>query len=395
MSLHFDPVAHYIRTRSTKLFQSVTSLSAKHRWCLTGTPIQNSLDDLGSLISFLRVPVMENSSMFRKYITSQCASNSQDRFKGLRTLIRALCLRRTREVLNLPDPTPEQRIVDFSLSEQHGYRKILSDGRAAIDMAVSRRAKSKLSSIVLRSILGLRIFCNNGEDTSVACAGPNGVPTDPDEALTYLQQENNDCCVYCSGIVYSISNHSDTDSGLIIPRCSHLVCRGCIAQFHSKRRECPRCALDKPNRRSLQSGAGSPTSLVVSQGNQPSPRTAAPNGYPSKLLALLRDIQNDMSGHSRHKRYHSTSFAQLTSADGSPCSIVFSAWKKTLDLTSQLLSSRGIKCYYIHGSLTLSERHRMLKDFRSIIGANILLMTLGTGAVGFVTIELHLQMKDY
>ena len=38
----------------------------------------------------------------------------------------------------------------------------------------------------------------------------------------------------------------------------------------------------------------------------------------------------------------------------------------------------------IHGSLSLKQRLRVLKDFKSILGPNILLMTLGTGAEGFV-----------
>ncbi|RYC56487.1 hypothetical protein CHU98_g9721 [Xylaria longipes] len=38
----------------------------------------------------------------------------------------------------------------------------------------------------------------------------------------------------------------------------------------------------------------------------------------------------------------------------------------------------------IDGSLPLAERVKVLKDFRSANGANILLMTLGTGAVGQV-----------
>jgi SNF2 family DNA or RNA helicase len=50
-------MAHEIRNCSTKQFQAVHGLTAQHRWCLTGTPIQNSLEDLEALISFLRVPI--------------------------------------------------------------------------------------------------------------------------------------------------------------------------------------------------------------------------------------------------------------------------------------------------------------------------------------------------
>lgn len=63
-------------------------------------------------------------------------------------------------------------------------------------------------------------------------------------------------------------------------------------------------------------------------------------------------------------------------------SIVFSFWKSTLDLVGQLLTARGLGFYMIHGSLPLNERRRILDGFRSAGNAHILLMTLGTGAVG-------------
>lgn len=63
-------------------------------------------------------------------------------------------------------------------------------------------------------------------------------------------------------------------------------------------------------------------------------------------------------------------------------SIVFSFWKTTLELVGQLLAARGLGFYMIHGSLPLNERRRILDGFRSDGNAHILLMTLGTGAVG-------------
>jgi superfamily II DNA/RNA helicase len=67
-------------------------------------------------------------------------------------------------------------------------------------------------------------------------------------------------------------------------------------------------------------------------------------------------------------------------------SIVFSAWKKTLDLTAKLFNEAGLKNDMIYGSLSLKQRLKALKDFKSAFGPNILLMTLGTGAEGFVHI---------
>jgi SWI/SNF-related matrix-associated actin-dependent regulator of chromatin subfamily A3 len=65
-------------------------------------------------------------------------------------------------------------------------------------------------------------------------------------------------------------------------------------------------------------------------------------------------------------------------------SIVFSSWKKTLDLAAQLLELYGMRYDVIHGGLNLAKRLKVLGDFKSETGPSILLMTLGTGAVGLV-----------
>jgi len=73
-----------------------------------------------------------------------------------------------------------------------------------------------------------------------------------------------------------------------------------------------------------------------------------------------------------------------------PHSIAFSSWKKTLNLIGKLLTDHQIAYYSIDGSLPLSERGKVLDQFRSPTGANILLMTLGTGAVGFASPSMTL-----
>ena len=65
-------------------------------------------------------------------------------------------------------------------------------------------------------------------------------------------------------------------------------------------------------------------------------------------------------------------------------SIIFSAWKKTLNMAGELFKKDGISYGMIEGSLSLNQRLKVLKEFKSPNGPNILLMTLGTGAEGFV-----------
>lgn len=74
-------------------------------------------------------------------------------------------------------------------------------------------------------------------------------------------------------------------------------------------------------------------------------------------------------------------------------SIVFSSWTKTLRLVSQLLQKKNLPHYYIHGDLNFAKRKQVLDQFQHAKGANILLMTLGTGAVGYVSVIAHLEIQ--
>ncbi|KAJ5402936.1 uncharacterized protein N7487_008832, partial [Penicillium crustosum] len=209
--------AHYIRNRATKQFQAVVNLSAQHRWCLTGTPIQNSIEDLGALVAFLRVPILDRIAPFRKFISGPISSGKRDRFHNLQTLLHAICIRRTRDVLNLPEPNTETRKLPMSSTEKAQYKDLLDECRTKVDMAVSGRRSGKVNSTVLESLLSLRLFCNNGKATT-------SVPLDSDEALSYLEQLDKNVCIYCSSTIFWLSDTPDTDGGIFLASCRHL-CR--------------------------------------------------------------------------------------------------------------------------------------------------------------------------
>lgn len=64
-------------------------------------------------------------------------------------------------------------------------------------------------------------------------------------------------------------------------------------------------------------------------------------------------------------------------------SIVFSFWKRSLRLVSHLLSEHGIPSIRVDGDLSPRQRKEALAEFHEKPDARVLLMTLGTGAVGY------------
>lgn len=285
--------AHDIRNPTTKQFKAVSALTAQHRWCLTGTPIQNSLDDLGALSTFLKVPILESVPTFAKIIKNPVNTNAPNRFENLRVLLKTICLRRTRELLELPEPITTIRRVPLTNSEKAEYDDLLLQGQCSINMAVSGRRKARINSTVLEALLKLRLFCNNGKDFGNMPSGNRGIPEDPDEAIAYLQQLGQDICAYCNGAIYSLTEFEDTEGGKFIAKCPHLVCQNCLPQHREQNMQCPTCAVD--DRNGTTELAQSSSSLSTTHLD----RSDAARPYPSKLLALLRDLRGDRE----NKRY--------------------------------------------------------------------------------------------
>lgn len=257
----------------------VVNLGAQYRWCLTGTPIQNSLDDLGALVTFAKVPLLENPATFRRFIATQSNSDTRARIKNLRTLLGSICLRRTKDIVGLSDPIHQTRRLEFTPTERQEYNDLLSRCRTRVDMSVNGDSKG-LNSAMLQSLLQLRLFCNHRHVSHTSWSRS----VDPDEILAYLQQSDQAACAYCSQAIYSINSDPGTDGGSILPCYSHLACRDCKMQHSLKQQSCPLCS----------SSANYNVIKDLSQNLGPwSASSEAHQGfeYPSKLTAFVGDIQ--------------------------------------------------------------------------------------------------------
>ena len=93
---------HMIRNQHTKAFMGAFSLKSRCRWGLSGTPLQNKVDDLKSIFSFLHFSKTELSNQFdylrRTYILRRNRTIVADKFKNL-----------TVNIVNIPFDNDEER----------------------------------------------------------------------------------------------------------------------------------------------------------------------------------------------------------------------------------------------------------------------------------------------
>lgn len=117
--------AHHIKNRLSKTAKACYEIAAEHRWVLTGTPIVNRLEDLFSLVRFLRVEPWNNFSFWKTFIT--VPFESKDFMRALdvvQTVLEPLVLRRTKDMKMpngealVPLPPKTVDIVEIELSKQ-------------------------------------------------------------------------------------------------------------------------------------------------------------------------------------------------------------------------------------------------------------------------------------
>jgi DNA repair protein RAD5 len=76
--------AHTIKNQRTENAKACFSLVARNRWAVSGTPIQNEIDDLYSLVKFLKVEPWCDYAFWTKSIVVPFKQNTEDRFENLR-----------------------------------------------------------------------------------------------------------------------------------------------------------------------------------------------------------------------------------------------------------------------------------------------------------------------
>lgn len=88
--------AQSIKNHRTQVARACWGLRAKRRWCLSGTPIQNAIDDLYSYFRFLRYDPYALYTSFCSTIKVPINRNPSKGYKKLQAVLKTIMLRRTK-----------------------------------------------------------------------------------------------------------------------------------------------------------------------------------------------------------------------------------------------------------------------------------------------------------
>lgn len=228
-----SPLAHHIRTSSSQTFKAACKIQARHRWCLTGTPIQNSLHDYGSLLSFVGVQPFTNKAAFNFWITEPIKQNRPNSLQKLEDLVRATCLRRKKTLnncsLKLPQQSEKVQLVELS-PEDRGLYTFFKLKTAKIASKLSRRyhgagkADQRKDANILTLINFLRAICDHGEHLLPPSA-LKAWKSRKDGSIDWQMMSL--CRARCDGCGIFIK---EVDAGELVDleyQCQHSICAEC------------------------------------------------------------------------------------------------------------------------------------------------------------------------
>ena len=167
--------AQFIKNPGAQVTQSVKQLKCEHKIALTGTPLENRLLDLWSIVDFIQPGYLGNQEQFlENYEPRGENAESEQRIarRRLSAKLRPLLLRRLKKHVakDLPDRIEERRDCPLGDEQRKLYLAELRRSRDQVMKAVETQGLNKSKMHVLAALTRLRQICCHpslvGSDTA-------------------------------------------------------------------------------------------------------------------------------------------------------------------------------------------------------------------------------------
>ncbi|WVO16207.1 hypothetical protein L204_103878 [Cryptococcus depauperatus] len=411
--------AHNIKNRTATVSKACYELKGRMRWALTGTPIVNRLEDLYSLLHFLRITPWGEYSFFRSFVTVPFLNQDPRALSVVQYILENCLLRREKTmrdkdgklIVDLPPKHVEITVLQFSRPERMIYKFLEERAKKKfIEMDADGRAMSNYTSILamlvkLRQCVDhpLLVLNKSGEDGSLGdrileseagdksslkdmiamyaggmrADSPEDV--DPAYAAKVLkelgEQDETPVCELCSNEMFD---------EVLLP-CYHRSCQDCIVEWigtcedQNKPASCPSCGkgpISSSDLRSVQRKRRRPNLITdLSEQSNTEQVTLGKVDFISstKLKALVRKL------------------SEMEQEDPTAKTLVFSQFTSFLDLIETSLTKEGIRWLRFDGSMSQVQRATTIEEFgKATDKPLVLLISLKAGGVG-----LNLTMANY
>lgn len=426
--------AQVIKNFRTQVARACCGLRAKQRWCLSGTPLQNTIDDLYSYFRFLKYEPYATYSAFYSALKGPIIRNGATGYKKLQVVLGAVMLRRTKgtkidgkPIVALPPKSILLKELHFSMEERSFYVGLEANYRARF-MRYNREGTLKQNyANLLLMLLRLRQACDHpmlvkdyDSETSDKTSLETAKKLSKEIILNLLKLLEDSCpiCIICN----------DPAEDAVVSTCTHIFCYQCILErLSAEESMCP--AANCSNMLSTDSifSKGILRCCVLDDLKNDSKTMSEDyeesgswgSGFVSTKVSAVLEILNSVSAkHASQKVFcdgfekknfasDSSSAIASSSSDLSaiPCigvqsdippkAIIFSQWTSMLDLLESSLNHDLIQYRRLDGSMTLASREQAVKEFNTDPEVTVMLMSLKAGNLGLNMIAAcHVILVD-
>ncbi|KAI9649722.1 hypothetical protein NHQ30_002303 [Ciborinia camelliae] len=355
---------HIIRNPQTKNAMAASSILATSKWVLTGTPIVNSIKDFYSMLKFLGISGgLQQLEVFNAVFTRPLATGSRDAELLLQTTMRAMCLRRKKDMkfvdLKLPELSEFVHKVKFRNDELKIYEALVEQAKGMAQQYQKESESRKKNTIsythILEILLRMRQVCNHWKlcenrvtslmeaiekDDVVILNAENRLAL---QMLLRLSIDNHEECSICLEELHSP----------VITACKHAFGQECIERTIGLQHKCPMCRAPLANNDCLVHPAVETAEDEEINTDEQSSKTEA-------LMQIIKVTHND------------------------PLSkiVIFSQWTSFLNIVQKQLEQSGIKFARIDGSMSAPQRDKGMQSLESDPECRILLASLAVCSVG-------------
>lgn len=349
--------AHTVKNPRVQTSMAVCKLQAQARWAVTGTPIQNNLLDMYSLLKFLRCSPFDEFSLWK----SQVDNGSKKGGERLNILTKSLLLRRTKDQLD----STGKPLVELPQRQFQLHRLKLSEDEETVYNVLFARSRSDLQSYLKRHETGDRSSARSPDNpfNKVAQEFGSDGPRRPvagdlqgSSTVHILSQllRLRQCCCHLSLLKSALDPTELKSEGLVLSLEEQLSALT-LSELHSSE--------------SSASVSLNGTCFKVELFDSMRQSTKI-----SSLLAELEAIRRN---------------------SGSQKSVIVSQWTSMLEVVALHLKRHRVTYATIDGSVNPKQRMDLVEAFNSSGGPQVMLISLLAGGVGLnLTGGNHLFLLD-
>nr|AMP82929.1 LRR receptor-like serine/threonine-protein kinase [Catalpa bungei] len=396
-----------IKNHRTQVARACCSLRAKRRWCLSGTPIQNSVDELFSYFRFLRYDPYDKYKIFGSSIKAFISRDSVKGYKKLQVVLRNIMLRRTKgtlidgePIINLPPKRVHLTRVEFSLEERTFYNKLESDSRQQFKAYAAAGTVNQNYANILLMLLRLRQACDHPLLVKGLSSDPVGKVSSqmakmlPRELLVNLLKQLETSlaiCLVCR----------DPPENAVVTMCGHVFCYQCVSDYLTgEDNTCPAPECKEQlgadvvySRSTLRRCVSDDTDGDTPVSNELDEKSVVlkSNYISSKIKSALEILKSHCISKSRSSELYdlvrwdgdaSSSGGLYSDSESREKAIVFSQWTSMLDLVEKSLKNSCISYRRLDGTMSIAARDKAVKDFNADPEVDVMLMSLKAGNLG-------------